>query len=549
MGTLRARLYAEGVTTTGPVAPYQPVRPWWEPGVIYQVYPRSFADSNGDGAGDIRGVIGRLDHLSWLGVDAIWLSPVFRSPMKDFGYDISDYCAVDPTFGTLADLDALVTEAHRRGIRVILDFVPNHTSDEHPWFVESRASRSGPRRDWYVWHDGGPDRTPPNNWLAMFGGSAWAWDETTRQFYYHAFLPEQPDLNWRSPAVRAAMYDVLRFWLDRGVDGFRIDVITHLLEDEWLRDNPPNPRYRLGQPTGASLLPTHTIDHPDIQDIVAEMRGVIEEYEHRLLIGEAYLPVERLVAYYGGGRGIHMPFNFQLLSMPWDASAIGAAVRTYEDHLPPDGWPNWVLGNHDQSRIASRVGEAQARVAAMLLLTLRGTPTIYYGDELGMHDVLIPAERRVDPAWNDGSGTGRDRCRTPMQWDGSPGGGFTTGEPWLPFAPDLATRNVEAQRADPRSILALHRRLIQLRRAHPALSVGGYEPIASGEHTLAYRRSWEGREFAVALNLRAEPAEVEIGTSGTIVLSTGAERDAELVGSRVSLGPDEGVLVDIDQAS
>ena len=406
------------------------------------------------------------------------------------------------------------TEAHRRGIRVILDFVPNHTSDEHPWFVESRASRSGPRRDWYVWHDGRPDGTPPNNWLAMFGGSAWAWDETTRQFYYHAFLPEQPDLNWRNPAVRAAMYDVLRFWLDRGVDGFRIDVITHLLEDEWLRDNPPNPRYRLGQPTGASLLPTHTVDHPDVQDIVAEMRGVIEEYEHRLLIGEAYLPVERLVAYYGGGRGIHMPFNFQLLSMPWDAPAIGAAVRTYEDHLPPDGWPNWVLGNHDQSRIASRVGEAQARVAAMLLLTLRGTPTIYYGDELGMHDVLIPPERRVDPAWHDGSGTGRDRCRTPMQWDGSPGGGFTTGEPWLPFAPDLATRNVEAQRADPRSILALHRRLIQLRREHPALSVGGYEPIASGEHTLAYRRSWEGREFAVALNLRAEPAEVEIGTLG-----------------------------------
>jgi alpha-glucosidase len=525
-----------------------PVRPWWEPGVIYQVYPRSFADSDGDGTGDIGGIIERLDYLSWLSVDAIWLSPVFRSPMKDFGYDISDYCDVDPVFGTLADLDALVEEAHRRGIRVILDFVPNHTSDQHPWFVESRASRTNPKRDWFVWHDGRPDGSPPNNWLAMFGGSAWAWDEPTRQFFYHAFLPEQPDLNWRNPAVRAAMYDVLRFWLDRGVDGFRIDVITHLLEDERLRDNPPNPSYRPGQPTEASQLATHTVDQPGLQGIVGEMRALIEEYEHRLLIGEVYLPVDRLMAYYGAGRGIHMPFNFQLLSMPWDARTIGATVRTYEDHLPPDGWPNWVLGNHDQSRIASRVGEAQARVAAMLLLTLRGTPTIYYGDEIGMHDVLIPPERRVDPAWHDGSGTGRDRCRTPMQWDASRGAGFTTGDPWLPFATDRRTRNVEAQRDDPHSMLTLHRRLIHLRRANPALAIGAYEPIGVGDETLAYRRSSDGRAFAVALNLGSRPVEVEIGGVGTIVLSTNLERGGQAVGACVELGADEGVVVALDTA-
>jgi alpha-glucosidase len=531
-------------TAAGPHS--RQVRPWWEPGVIYQVYPRSFADSDGDGTGDLRGVLDRLDHLSWLGVDAIWLSPVFRSPMKDFGYDISDYCDVDPVFGRLADLDALVEEAHRRGLRLILDFVPNHTSDQHPWFIESRASRTNPRRDWYVWHDAGPDGSPPNNWLAMFGGPAWTWDEPTRQFFYHAFLASQPDLNWRNPAVRAAMYDVLRFWLDRGIDGFRIDVITHLLEDEQLRDNPPNPDYRLGQPTEASLLSTRTIDQPELQAIVGEIRQVIEEYEHRLLIGEAYLPIDRLMAYYGGGRGIHMPFNFQLLAMPWDARTIGAAIRTYEDHLPPDAWPNWVLGNHDQSRIATRVGEAQARVAAMLLLTLRGTPTIYYGDEIGMRDVLIPPERRVDPAWHDGSGTGRDRCRTPMQWDRAPGGGFTTGEPWLPFAADQPTRNVATQCGDPHSMLTLHRRLIELRRANPALAIGRYEPIGVGDHTLAYRRAWDDGSFAVALNLAGAPVEVEIGGSGAIALTTGVTRAGERVERSVRLGADEGVVVALD---
>ena len=526
------------------------IRPWWEPGVIYQVYPRSFQDTDGDGTGDLPGVIERLDHLGWLGIDAVWLSPVFRSPMADFGYDISDYCDVDPVFGTLADLDRLIAEAHRRGIKVILDFVPNHTSDQHAWFVESRASRESPKRDWYVWHDGDPDGSPPNNWLAMFGGAAWTWDAGTRQFYYHAFLPEQPDLNWRNPDVRAAMSDVLRFWFDRGIDGFRIDVITHLLEDEAFRDNPPNPRYRVGQPTEAMRLATHTVDHPDLPEIIGELRDVVEEYEHRLLIGEVYLPLERLVTYYGAsGRGIHMPFNFQLLAVRWEAGVIDAAVRRYEGLLPADAWPNWVLGNHDQSRIATRIGAAQTRVAAMLLLTLRGTPTIYYGDEIGMPDADIPPERRRDPAWHDGAGTGRDRCRTPMQWDDSERAGFSTVEPWLPLTGGPAGTSVAAQRADRTSLLWLHRRLIELRRQEPALAIGDWRPHHAAGETLTYLRTGAGRTFAVALNLGHAPVSIELPGPGRIALATGLDRQGEWTGGRVKLRADEGVVVRLEQGA
>ena len=305
-------------------------RPWWEPAVIYQIYPRSFQDSDGDGTGDLPGITARLDYLAWLGIDAISISPVFPSPMKDFGYDITDYRDVDPLFGTLADLDRLVAEAHSRDIRVLLDFVPNHTSDQHPWFRESRSSREHEMRDWYVWRDAASGGEPPNNWLAMFGGSAWAWDEPTRQYWYHAFLPEQPDLNWRNPAVRAAMHDVLRFWFRRGIDGFRIDVITHLLEDEACRDNPPNAGFSPGEPTEAGLRAVYTTDHPGLPAIVAEMRAVADEFHDRLLVGEVYLPVPRLVAYYGGGRGLHMPHNFQLITLPWDAGLIrtGVALST-----------------------------------------------------------------------------------------------------------------------------------------------------------------------------------------------------------------------------
>ncbi len=527
-------------------------RPWWKAAVIYQVYPRSFQDSNGDGTGDLPGIIERLDYLVWLGVDAIWISPIFPSPMKDFGYDIADYRDVDPVFGTLADLDRLITEAHSRDIRVLLDLVPNHTSDQHPWFQESRSSRESRKRDWYLWRDAAPGGGPPNNWLAAFGGSAWTWDAHTQQYFYHAFLREQPDLNWRNPDVRAAMNDVLRFWFRRGIDGFRIDVITHLLEDEAFRDNPPNPGFTAGQPTEASLQPLYTTDHPDLQTIVAEMRAVADEFDDRVLIGEVYLPVPRLVAYYGGGRGLHMPFNFQLITMPWDAGLISAAIATYESHLPDGAWPNWVLGNHDQRRIASRVGEAQARVAAMLLLTLRGTPTIYYGDELGMPDGEIPPDQRLDPAWNDGTGYGRDPVRTPMQWTADRNAGFTTGRPWLPVEADARTRNVRAQRQDPRSMFALYRRLLELRRQEQALSVGGYAPLAAPDHIVAFLREGGDRRFAVVLSLTGEPARVALPRSGgrargRIVLATGLVREGEIVEDAVEVAGNEGVIVALSE--
>jgi alpha-glucosidase len=528
------------------------LRPWWEPGVIYQVYPRSFQDSNGDGIGDLPGIASRLDHLAWLGVDAVWISPIFRSPMADFGYDIADYRDIDPVFGTLADFDRLVEAAHARGIRVLLDFVPNHSSDLHPWFLEARSSRSNPRRDWYLWADPSPAGGPPNNWLSVFGGPAWEWDEPTGQFYYHAFLKEQPDLNWRNPDVRAEMYDVLRFWLDRGVDGFRVDVMWHLIKDDRLRDNPPDPDWTPARP-GSSfrLLATFTTDRPETMDIVAEMRAVLDQYGDRVLIGEIYLPYERLVAYYGSHPdrpGAHLPFNFRLLLVPWRADEIMAAITAYEAVLPAHGWPNWVLGNHDQPRLASRVGRAQARVAAMLLLTLRGTPTLYYGDEVGMEDVPIPPDLEQDPARFDGPNGGRDPERTPMRWDGSSGAGFTSGTPWLPVGGDLERVNVAAQRDDPASSLNLHRRLLALRRSEAALSIGAWSPLTADGDLLAYERSHAGRRLVVALNLGHEPLEADVlgGGSGRVLLSTALDRADETVAGRVRLRPDEGLIVEAD---
>ena len=521
--------------------------PWWQRGVIYQVYPRSFQDTDGDGVGDLPGITRRLDHLERLGVDAIWLSPIFPSPMADFGYDISDYRGVDRLFGTLRDLDQLVTEAHRRDIRVLLDFVPNHTSIEHPWFTESRSSRSSPRRDWYLWADPAPGGGPPTNWMSMFGGSGWEWDEETGQYYFHSFLKEQPDLNWRNPHVRAAMYDVLRFWLDRGIDGFRVDVLWLLIKDDQLRDNPPNPGWTsASRRTYDSLVPLYTSDRPEVQKIVAEIRSVLDSYGERVLVGEIYLPVDRLVAYYGvgpGRLGAHLPFNFQLLELPWRADVIGQAVAAYEAALPRHGWPNWVLGNHDRPRIATRVGHEQARVAAMLLLTLRGTPTIYYGDEIGMRDVDVPPERQRDPARFDGPGRGRDPQRTPMRWDASPTAGFTTGTPWLPIGEDVAERNVAVEAADACSILELYRRLIALRRSEPALATGSWRAITAAGDVLVYERTFSGDIFRIALNLGPGEIRAATGGPGSLVLSTHLDRFDEPTTEDVALRPNEGVII------
>ncbi len=511
---------------------------WWQLGTVYQIYPRSFMDSNADGVGDLNGITHKLDYLHWLGVDAIWISPIFPSPMADFGYDVSDYCDIHPLFGSLADFDHLTQAAHQRGIKVILDYVPNHTSDQHPWFLESRSSRSSDKRDWYIWVD------QPNNWISVFGGSAWQWDPTTSQFYYHAYLKEQPDLNWHNPDVQSAMLDVLRFWFDRGVDGMRIDALRQLVKSPRLEDNPPNPDWRPGLDPYGSLIPLYTTDQPEVLQNVARFREVADGYPERVLIGELWLPIERLVSYYGlDGRGLHLPFNFHLIMTAWQARAIAALVEQYEAALPPGAWPNWVLGNHDRSRIATRVGPAQARVAAMLLLTLRGTPTLYQGDELGMRDVPIPPEAVQDPVERNvpGLGLGRDPERTPMQWDASHNAGFCrlSAEPWLPVAPDYAVCNVSAERDDPSSMLSLYRNLISLRRATPALSVGSYRTAFLDEHVYSYEREHADHRLLIALNFSPESRRLEI-PGGRLVLSTHLDGHGQ---TPTELRPDEGVIV------
>jgi alpha-glucosidase len=521
---------------------------WWQRGIVYQVYPRSFQDSNHDGVGDLKGIAARLDYLVELGIDAVWVSPIFPSPMADFGYDVSNYTDIDPLFGTLADFDALVAAAHARGLKIVLDFVPNHTSDQHPWFIESRSSRSNAKRDWYIWRDGKPDGGVPNNWLSEFGGPAWTFDEPTGQHYYHAFLKEQPDLNWRNPQVRDAMLAVLRFWLDRGVDGFRVDAIHHLIEAEHLRDNPPNPDWREGQSPARRLARLYSLDQEETHDAIAAMRALADTYRDRVLIGEASLPIDQLMAYYGvDAPGFHLPFNFHLIKSPWDPKIIAALIEQYEGALGGgvERWPNWVLGNHDRSRVASRVGPAQARVAAMLLLTLRGTPTIYQGEEIGMADVPIPTQAVRDP-WEKnvpGLGLGRDPERTPMQWDGSENAGFTHGDPWLPLSADRASVNVETQRADPRSMFSLYRQLIALRRREPALSIGVHVKAEAVGEVLTFRRFHQGRWVTVALNFSDAPQQFRNGASGCeVLISTHLDR-AHREDGVVQLRANEGVVL------
>jgi alpha-glucosidase len=524
---------------------------WWQTGVIYQVYPRSFMDSNGDGVGDLAGITDKLEYLEWLGVDAVWISPIYPSPMADFGYDVSDYTDVHPLFGSLDDVDRLVAEAHRRHLRVILDCVPNHTSDQHPWFLESRSSRDNAKRDWYIWRQAKPGGGAPNNWLSHFGGSAWEWDEATKQFYYHAFLKEQPDLNWRNPKVQTAMMDVLRFWLDRGIDGFRVDVIWEMIKDQEFRDNPVNERYVPGEVRPyRQLLPMFNADRPEVHEIVRTMRAVLDEYERRVLIGEIYLPIDRLVKYYGEeGPECHLPCNFLLVTLPWEARRIAAAIDKYEHALPSDGWPNWVLGNHDVRRIATRAGAAQAGVAAMLLLTLRGTPTVYAGDELGMEDVPVPPEAQHDPVGkNIGPGFSRDPSRTPMQWHSGANAGFTSGEPWLPISADYERVNVAVQSEDAASLLNLYRRLIALRRSEPALTIGSYVPLPAAGDLIAYVREHGAKRFVVALNLGKETTSFDLPEEaklGRIVASTDLNRQGMDVFEALEVRTNEGVVLQV----
>src|SRR3954469_20566639 len=420
---------------------------WWQRGAIYQIYPRSYADANGDGVGDLRGIEQRLEHLSALGVEAVWLSPIFPSPMADFGYDVADYCDIDPLFGTLEDFDALTAECHPRGIRVVIDWVPNHTSDRHPWFEASRSSRDDPKRDWYVWRDPAPDGGPPNDWDSTFEavGPAWTLDPATGQYYLHSFLPEQPDLNWDNPEVEAAMHDTLRFWLERGVDGFRLDAIIKIAKDPLLRDN-------------AGAARAHHEDWDTIHDRLRGIRRVVDEYPDRVLIGETVPDqLHRIVSFLDSGDQLHLAHNFFFLELPWDADAFRTLIGDFESLAGDGAWPAWVMSNHDVSRVATRYGGIErARAVLVILYTLRGTPFVYQGEELGLPDGEIPPDRVVDV-------DGRDPERTPLPWrppsQAGPGAGFTTGEPWLPIGAGAEERNAETQAADPRSTLSLTRRL------------------------------------------------------------------------------------------
>jgi alpha-glucosidase len=522
---------------------------WWKRGLIYEIYPRSFQDSDGDGIGDLRGIEQRLDHLVDLGVDGVWIAPFYPSAMRDFGYDVTDYTGVDPVFGTLEDFDRLLAAARARNLKIIVDFVPNHTSDRHPWFLESRASRTNPKRDWYVWRDPAPDGGPPNNWLSVFGGSSWAFDPASGQYYLHSFLTEQPDLNWRNPEVEAACLDAMRTWLDRGVDGFRIDALWMLLKDEAFRDNPPNPAYVEGESIPYLIRePVFSGGRPEIVDVVRRMRALLESYPgERLLIGEIYLPVERLVAYYGPNNdACHLPFNFKLIQANWDAAEIDSLIRRYEAALPEGAWPNWVLGNHDQPRTATRIGPEAARAAAVLLLTLRGTPTLYYGEELGMADVQIPPDRVQDPRELSEPGFGRDPERTPMLWSGAPNAGFTDGEPWLPLSPDWRAIHAQAQGPDPDSMLNLYRRLLALRRGEPALHSGSWTPLGVQDEVLLYAREAEGRRFVAAVNFRDEARRVRVGVRGTTAICTDRSREGERIEGELELGANAAALVRCD---
>ena len=510
---------------------------WWQRGIIYEVYPRSFQDSNGDGVGDLNGILLRLDYLVRLGVNALWISPIYPSPMADFGYDVADYCGIDPNFGTMDDFDRLLGEVHRRELKMILDFVPNHTSDQHPWFVESRSSRQSPKRNWYLWRD------QPNNWLSNFGGPGWEWEGTTSQWYYHSFLKQQPDVNWRNPEVQAAMFDVLRFWLRRGVDGFRVDVMWMMIKDSQFRDNPPNPGYRNGQPSNNRLLPVYNTDQPEVHELVARMRAVVDEFLDRVLIGEIYLPVRQLMTYYGNElKGANLPFNFLLLQCAWNAESVKQAISDYYGALPAGAWPNWVLGNHDNARIASRVGIQQARVAAMLLMTLPGTLTLYYGEEIGMSNVPIAPEQVKDPAERNepGLGLGRDPERTPMPWDESAGAGFTTGQPWLPIGEQVS---VATQATDPVSMLTLYRRLTDLRRCHPVLVTGELETVGAESNVLRYMRAGEGLRILVLLNLGSESMKVTV-PSGTILAATLPDREGHKITGEIDLNGAEGLVIE-----
>lgn len=531
---------------------------WWRDGVLYQIYPRSYADSDGDGIGDLAGIRERLDHLEWLGVTGIWLNPTMPSPNDDWGYDVADYFDVHPDLGTLEDLDALIAAARERGIRVLLDLVPNHTSDRHPWFQDALSGRDAPYRDYYVWAPPGPDGGPPNNWVSNFGGSAWTFHEPTGEYYLSQFLPTQPDLNWWNEDVREAFDEILRFWFARGVAGFRIDVCHAIIKDRELRDDPPVTPDDHRELQSRAVKPVYSSNRPELHDVLRRWRALTDEQaasianphgDEPILVGETYvLELDELLPFYGTGRDeLHLAFNFLFVHAHLDARELRDIVEGMEAGLPPDAWPVYTGSNHDAGRLATRWAkddEQRARAALLLVLTLRGTPFLYYGDEIALPHVAIDAQTALDPvARRTGDASrNRDVCRTPMPWTAEPGGGFTTpgATPWLPFG-DLAAHNVAAQKEDPASTLHLVRDLIALRREHRDLTAGSYSTLEAPAGAWAYTR---GSGFAVAVNLSSERATVTAAGGGRVAIGTDRGRDGEAVGDTIDLGPWEAVVVE-----
>ncbi len=519
---------------------------WWRDAVLYQVYPRSFADSDGDGIGDLAGLIDRLDHLEWLGIDGIWVSPVYPSPNADWGYDVSDHLAIHPELGTLDDAERLVAEADRRGIQVLFDLVPNHTSDRHAWFVDARSSRDAAHRDWYVWADPAPDGGPPNNWVSNFGGPAWTFDEASGQYYLHNFLAEQPDLDWWNEEVAGEFDRILRYWFDRGVAGFRIDVCHMIVKDRELRDNPPagDEDHPMEQLRGQRQV--YNADRPEVHEVLRRWRALADEYTPgRVLLGEVYLTDLERVARYLGERDdeLHLAFNIPFVHSLFDPSDMRAIVERTEEVLPAHAWPTWTGSNHDAGRLASRWcrGDPRAvRCALTMLLTLRGTPVLYQGDEIGLPDVKLDYEDVKDPVGiRFHPYAGRDPGRTPMQWSAGPGAGFTEPgvSPWLPFG-DLAC-NVADQRDDPDSVLHHCRRLLRLRRERADLRGGAYRSLASPEGTWVYRR---GEATTVTLNMSDARVRVD-GVEGSILAASQRRREGEQVAGMLELGAWESAVV------
>ncbi len=525
---------------------------WSNKNAILEIYPRSYFDANNDGVGDLKGITQKLDYIKGapesLGIDAVWITPFYRSPMKDFGYDVANYQEVDPIFGTIEDFDELIEQAHVRGIAVMVDFVPNHTSSEHPWFQEALTSSDNDKRDFYIFRDPLPDGTPPNNWLSVFGGSAWEFHEETGQYYLHSFLPEQPDLNWENPHVQEEMGRALRFWFDKGVDGVRVDAIRWMGKDLELRDDPLNPNFVTGED------PYHIVRHensrfsPQLDKYLGYIAAVAEEYDDRIVLWEDHLddltPVDSQVKrIYDISPEVAAPFNFQAMHIDFSARSFAKMVNDYQQHIPEGAHTYYCFGNHDESRLATRFGAKQARMLAVLQLTLPGTPVIYYGQELGMQDAIIADDQIRDPfeLRVPGRGLGRDPERTPMQWANAKHAGFTEAErPWLPVATDYQSVNVQAENHDCRSSLALYRDILRLRTDHEVFKSANYRSAYEDDDLFCYWRSNGHETFLIALNFSEKEVRVSIPEGGSVIISAqGNIYDGNLR----ALGPLDGIII------